>query len=263
MIEGQAGELIRQGRAGRTICPECGGGSHREASLSVRPVDDLHGVWKVSCWRATCGYWEVVGGPVAAKLDQFKPRVFDFDTEALWGSRMGAYLEDTYDLSVGMLDDRGWRATGERGPLVMPVFDRYGRKLGTMTRTFESPKEVRQYREHDYPEFMDWWATDAISPDVFIVEDQLSAACLHQDTDISVVALLGTNLTPSGIQEIAKYANGGRIYVALDNDVFLKTLDYAQKYAHFGRVVPVYLERDIKDMNGPDVVRLVEGLTGG
>jgi len=235
--------MVESGIIGRTLCPSCGGGSTSERSLSVRPTD-VPGQWKASCWRSTCGFWQIVGGSTEPQAAQQPEAVyFDDSVRSLVGTTIEEDLAD-YCIDPHTADRRGWRVASG-GRLVMPVLDRHGSQIGTTTRTFTKPKQVRTYKSDHSCAYLDWHCDPSLAGGpVLIVEDQISAL-RASEAGVNAIALMGTNLTPEAMTEISD-AGYALIYIALDNDVFQKSLDYASKYSHYGTVVPLYLPCDIK-----------------
>lgn len=243
----------------RTVCPVCGGGSTRESSLSIRGSEDTPGLIKLSCWRATCGYWAyvVTGKDVQWSGRQRKePRIFDRDTIPLQGEVLSMLVRD-FGLRERTMNDHGWRLLrGDVTTLVLPVLDRNGQQIGTQTRTFETPKRVDSFKETARP-FLDFWNAGSADPCV-IVEDCLSA-CRLAGLGINAVALLGTNMSNADAKEISRFSQ--RCYLALDQDAWGKSLKLANRHAHVLTTSPIPLTLDIKNIEDDDDIRRLFGVT--
>lgn len=238
----------------RTVCPACGGGSTHEVSLSIRDVEGGL-LKKLSCWRASCGFWGFVSLPGAAvctrKMKQAEP--FSRPTVDIHG-QLADKLELDYGLSVRRLTLRGWRMEDCLTPtLVIPIRAYNGDIRGHITRTFEDPKRVFTFKETARP-FVDYWPQMGASKTV-IVEDCLSAARLHQ-LGYTAVSLMGTNMSVDDAREINFYSPWP-VYLALDRDAFDKSLKLAKRHRHVLNMQPICLDKDIKNMqHDSDILRL-------
>ena len=242
---------------GREVCPKCDGGSTREESLSIRPLDDglIH---KLSCWRATCGWYAFVGG-VDVKSVTKKVKTGSVYRDETFPLRvLGHKLGSTYGLGHLHMLAHGWTEDGTGTTLVMPVRDPYGRIRGHVTRTFDTPKRCYTYKATSQP-WLDWWFDLNNPAPVVIVEDALSA-CRLQGCGFNAVALLGTSMTTEQAQEIASVADDRPVHLALDRDAFQKSLYLYNRYLHQLSFAGVHcLTVDIKNMDSDDDIRRMFG----
>jgi len=237
-------EAIRAG-VDRTICPMCSGGRSHESSLSIRESEG--GFIKLSCWRASCG-WFVSLLPVGASWQSrhIKPaRPFERPTCRV-GPALGAMLGVEYGLSLQYIDRHGWKQETEpydgELTLVYEIRSPIGLTLGHVTRTFTDPKRCFTHKVTAQP-FLDWWKSPGKT---VIVEDCLSACRLSQ-LGYQAVALLGTNMSNEDAQQIADFSTQ-EVYLALDRDAFEKSLKIAQRHRHVLQMKPICLDADIKNM---------------
>lgn len=230
----------------RTVCPACQGGKQREESLSIRSAGE--GMLKISCWRASCGFYAVSFVDPAARwqLSNFKEgrpllhETFPIDAD------LEAILVNDYGLRPPVYLQHGWKQL-RAGDLVMPVMSPVRLTRGHMTRTFDETKRVSSYKETSQP-WIDWWYSPMPSKAIVIVEDQLSA-CRLAGLDYTAVALLGTNMSTEDAQEISATAQQRPVYLALDRDAFQKSLTLARRHAHILPMRPVCLDKDIKNIH--------------
>jgi hypothetical protein len=228
--------------ASRTMCPACHGGRSSEVSLSIRESD---GVLKLSCWRASCGFYAVSFIDPDARLHPKKlkeGRPYVYATEEISGD-LAAMLANDYGLPAPVYRAHGWTQEQNTGDLVMPVLCPNGLTRGHMSRTFTDPKRCMAYKTTVQP-WLDWWPGVG---SVVVVEDQLSA-CRLSALGYRAVALLGTSISSEDAREIARHATDG-VWLALDRDAFCKALKLAARHRHIVPMRPVCLDEDIKNMH--------------
>ena len=247
-------EYVRQAieiRRGRIMCPKCDGGRSREESLSIRPLDDV--LTKLSCWRSTCGWYAYVG-TAGVKLQPRKIKeanVYRDPTMPVQGLTL-RLLRQAYGLVDAVWGHHGWRMAKGRETLVMPVRDAYGRDRGHITRTMDTDKRCYTFKATSQP-WLDWWLVNDHAP-VVVVEDTLSA-CRLAGCGLNACALLGTSITTAQAREIAEVAATRHVYLALDNDAFVKSLNLTARHSHILRMDPTCLTVDIKNMDSDDDIR--------
>ncbi len=229
----------------RETCPKCGGGRTGERSLSIRSIDD--GVVKLSCWRATCGWWGLTVTEPDAKIHskQVKPaNVYRDPIEPLSAEMLDILVSD-YGLSPQHIGKHGWGRTLD-GALIMPVRNAFGQEIGHTTRTLGAVKRCMTYKATSMP-FADWWMWRLGRRPTVIVEDQLSACRAHQ-LGYDAVCLLGTNMSIGLAKDVAQYATDPtQVFLALDRDAFHKAIKLANRHAHIVRMRVVCLDKDIKN----------------
>jgi len=236
----------------RCRCPRCDGGASREFSLDVRQADT--GVLKLKCYRASCSWFGISITEPNAVLQRKSvkpPSVYRNPTIPIQGDIQGKLVND-YGLSLEQAREHGWRLSEHGTELVMPVRDSYGNVRGHVTRTFGKPKRCFTYKETAQP-WLDFWGGCEGAATV-IVEDCISA-CRLASVGLNAVALLGTSMTVDQAKEIAEVGKGADIWLALDNDAFEKSLHMAQRHAHVIQMKPVYLTRDIKNMEHDEDIK--------
>lgn len=93
------------------------------------------------------------------------------------------------------------------------------------------------------------------SDTLVVVEDIPSALRLVPYTDS--VALLGTNLLRGLIEDIRR-SRYERVWLALDNDAVTKAFHWVKRLqTELPQMNVMFLERDIKNMREPDLVKLM------
>lgn len=229
-------------------CPSCKGGSANEKTLSVTMRD---GKLLFICHRASCGVRGVVGvgSNVSSSMTTATP-VSTRGAVGRWIVRESTVLPPSvskmlfnkYGITTAHTTKWkiGWDLDTDR--LVLPVFSRRKELEGTTARSLSgaSPKSI----SHTEDGAMAWYLNPS-SDSLIIVEDQLSA--IRASDYMNAVALLGTNINEDRASLIRK---GGYkdVFIALDKDAFNLTLNYSIKYRSTLKLIPLKLEKDIKDM---------------
>ncbi len=233
----------------RTTCPRCEGGRSKEVSLSVRPSHMAGANFiKLSCWRASCGWYAMtMTDPNATLMTGIvKPAsVYRDPIHEITPFNIGELLQGRYGLRLRKIASHGWGVADDQRTLVMPVHDPYGNVRGHVTRTFDTPKRCYTFKATAQP-WLDWWCGAGGAPCV-LVEDCLSACRLSQ-LGYHAVALLGTGISVPQAKEIEFVMQGGTVYLALDRDAFVKSLDLMRRHKHIIELLPVCLDEDVKNM---------------
>jgi DNA primase len=100
---------------------------------------------------------------------------------------------------------------------------------------------------------LSWYGCNAGS--VVLVEDQISAIRVNQDTGHTACALLGTGLNEEKVAEIQRYFR--HVLLALDADATGQAFSMARKWGQaFESFRVVILDRDIKDSDVQTVQNL-------
>ena len=242
------------GGCGRCVCPRCGGGTQREPSLDVR--QDGIGVLKLKCFRASCSWFAVSVTDRDARLQARAikpPSVYREPTIPIQGEGV-TILRNEYQCKREAVAQHGWRMTEKGTAFVFPVLDPYGNVRGHITRTLSKPKRVYTFKATAQPWLDHWeWVVDDDRPCI-VVEDCISA-CRLFGLGYNAVALLGTGMTVDQAREINKYYGTSKIYLALDNDAFEKSLHMAKRHRHAVKLLPVCLTQDIKNMQHDEDIR--------
>ncbi len=229
-------------------CPTCNGGTTKERSFSVGMDDNDNTIWW-KCHRASCeerggtGYlsrgWASSLSEVSP-LTQNKTVRSEFLTVPLEVDDYEFFL-DRWDLDCDFLDEAGFMKVYDRKlTYQQPVRDPRGYERGYIIRQYE-PKRILMTHKHGEP----WlaWYYDFTSNKVVVVEDQLSAIKLYS-SHYTAVALMGTDLSPDKLLEIANEAKGHPILLCLDGDALEKAVHLSNRYKALCniQVVPVSKE---------------------
>lgn len=239
------------------LCPECEGGRTRERKFSVTRKD---GFLLYNCYRASCGFSGSISVGGIPKQSNRSPKV----DRAREGRR---YYENSKPLSNSNTETIlvrygitskliGFSRIGEadNGRIVMPVLSRTGDIIGAV---------LRRLQEGSGPKALTFSQDDALSwyvrgsDRLLIVEDQLSA--IRASEYLDTVALLGTNLNAERVNEIlnAKYS---KVYLALDKDAFAKTIKLVIANRSRIKLIPIILNKDVKDMNEEEIDSFMQEL---
>ena len=228
------------------LCPSCNGGPSSERTLSVSKRD---GKLLYICHRASCGVrgaaYTGSAGRSSTKQVSTRGAVGRWAAREAEGISRGnrAYLSENYNIGGRHISKwgLGWDAISDR--LVLPVLSFRGEMEGATLRSLsgQKPKSLA----HTEPMAMAWYPNHS-SDSLIIVEDQLSA--IRAADYMNAVALLGVNLNEERAKDI-RSAKFDEVFIALDNDAFQLTLDYSIKYRSYLQLVPLKLEKDIKDMS--------------
>ena len=240
----------------RCVCPKCGGGSSKEASLDVRQEET--GVMRLKCWRSTCDWYGITVTDVNARIQSktMKPPTPFRDAIMPLGPLMGRILVQAYALDPKVWRAHRWGQSETGRQLIMPVLDQYGQERGHVTRTFDTPKRCYTFKATAQPWLDHWITTLEEDPPLVLVEDCLSA-CRLSGIGFDAVALLGTSISVDQAKEIAEVAGGRPVYIALDNDAFVKSLKLVDRHKHIVNMMPILLTEDIKVMDSnADIIGL-------
>lgn len=228
------------------LCPACRGGSTGETTLSISRVGERL-LWK--CHRASCG-WSGASGSKQVGYDGGRTRTpvlrgvegrtYYRDSEKL-PVEVAEHLQVKYSFTSRQINNLGWDVQRER--IVIPISDHRGEMIGSVLRSEQGaePKAL-MYAEDNAVGFFKNYNTH----DLIIVEDLFSA--LRAQQYMNAAAILGTHLNPERIAFI-KNSGPGVVYLALDNDAWDKTIRYVQQFRNDLRMVPVKLNKDLKNMS--------------
>lgn len=232
---------LEVGQTLREVCPQCGGGSTRELSLSITLDDSGYMLWH--CFRASCGFsgkrltWGVVHGHGATPKKRPKDFTGALETLPLEQAR---WLEDKFGLKA----PQNWRWAPEYSRLYIPILGPTGKHRGAMLRSTINalgPKSLT-FKEATEEPWFHWYSVEDNSR-VVLVEDMFSAQKLQQ-SGIPCACLLGTHLGLDKVREILTQTD--QVSLALDKDAYSKSIGYAVQYKHLLDFRVWKLERDLK-----------------
>lgn len=240
----------------REVCPSCNGGSTHERSLSVTVTDE--GVL-YQCFRNKCDVAGILGGTpskrsLEKKLKKEKRR-WEGETSAL-PKPVLAIIKERW----GIDDPRNWYFTRDFGGRIAfsirtPKNTHRGYQLRQIAKESRWPKALTYVNEGEPG--LSWYRQFTTSP-LVLVEDIPSA--VRASKYVNAVALLGTNCTEQGAEEIRVHRTGP-VYVALDNDATAQAFKLARRYGLlWGEVSVLPLTHDIKDSTEDMVQALLEEL---
>jgi hypothetical protein len=228
------------------LCPSCKGGITGERSFSISNKNGWL-VW--NCHRSSCGYKGSLAVAkhttygIATKVPECRGvvgRTILRQSEALAEANRQDLLE-RYGITEEHITkyELGWDTETNR--LCLPVQDFFGNRLGVNLRALDNRQPKTKLHAEDNAIS---WYLNINSPDIIIVEDQLSA--IRASDYLTSVALLGTHLNDERLQEIKRHAKG-RVFLALDKDAWAKAVGYAIKYRSYLKLELVKLEKDLKN----------------
>lgn len=247
-------------------CPECG----KAGKLMIGPADE-GGHW-YKCLSAGCATFGTTEStslrPPTPSLkinrrSTYKPyqeepmfRANDVDTLHK--------LRQKYDSRLSIAHAQKLCAGTTPGRWIFPVVRPTGTTRGYVARAMgsDTPHKtlLRPYVDTDEP-MQSWYIPERQGTVMAVVEDQPSAVRLA--SYMPTVALLGTSVSQSGVDEIQDYCtrNGiDTVYVILDNDAADQVIPLARKFNGRGTPVPMF-GPDIKDMSEYQFAELIGVLT--
>jgi hypothetical protein len=241
---------LEPGQTLREVCPECGGGSTRELSLSITLDETGYMLWH--CFRASCGFsgkrlaWGVVHGH--GSTSKKAPRGFTGALELL-PKEQHEWLWDKF--SIAAKDNWRWAPEFER--LYMPVMGPTGKHRGCILRdtTVKHEAKTLTFKEAVDEPWMHWNWGDCTGP-VVLVEDMFSAAKVQQ-CGIESACLLGTHFGLDKVREVL--TQNDSCIIALDKDAYCKAVKYAVDYSALLNIRVWHLEQDLKYET---VIRILE-----
>lgn len=243
---------------GRHLCPECQGGSSREKSLNIWRMG---GNVLAKCHRNSCGAFGKL--PVSVEALELVPVSPTEGLRPFLGDRgpLESFDIEAFTEKFGFVPADA-EVSGET--YILPILSPTGVERGVVQRSPASWGWDR-FRPSEAPKSMIWkakeepmisWAVRTSPSDafeearrhIFVVEDQISAAMISQNTPYLGVALLGTHLTADAVREMQRHATG--IVIALDADAARKAYILARKWgdAFYHGAQVLMLEKDIKNM---------------
>lgn len=246
---------------GRQLCPACRGGSTGEHSLSVSRRGDFL-LWK--CHRASCNFSGNAGskgngtmhysggGSKVPTTKGVVGRTYYRNSSSL-PEEVKHALSSKYYFSPRQLNLFGWDSDAER--VALPVPNVEGDLLGCVLRSEkgEQPKAL-SYTEEDAVAIFRNHSSDSL----IIVEDIYSA--IRASEYMNAAAILGTHLNQERVDTL-RYLKCRHNYLALDADAFDKTIKYVKRFRNILQMVPVKLERDLKNHTSDELKEFFNDLT--
>lgn len=239
----------------RTICTKCGGGNSRERTLAITRTQSA---LAYVCHRASCNLSGYIGETPSAEQQQSEKRSI---VRPYRGSTWGlgetdfTFFENRFHLLRSTLD--GVRIS-EEGEYLFPIFSPIRQKRGYVLRQpswsglpacprLADPGKAKAitYPEADEP--MQSFYGPRKHDRLVVVEDQLSAMRIAQDTGVSAVALLGTGTNAAKVREW-QLISPTEVIIALDEDATGNAFAMAKKWGMaFSLTRVAILARDLKD----------------
>jgi hypothetical protein len=247
--------LLSPGTTVRMVCPFCGGGSSKEASLALTHSED--GSLLFYCHRAHCTARGVLGGSRYTGAERASPqRTREWDLSAHTQS-FPVWVVEQCQRAWGVdLLETGWLWDNDTGRIIMPVAGARGQPRGHIARLPPDYKGVKSLRfaiDEDAP-WACWYAT---SFGTLVVVEDIPSAYRISRLGMSAVALCGTRMGVTEQEEIAdatRLWGFSKILVALDKDAARLTFHYAKDLLMRGLdVEPLLIEKDFKNMTDEEI----------
>lgn len=250
------GASLEPGQSIRLVCPFCGGGAHKERSLSLTLRTD--GALLYNCYRNACTARGALGGnrlpkeaPVAAYRTKPDPtdRLAELENFSMYWDMIGHELRRL-----------GWKWDPETERLALPVFGpRHVRRGYVLRAPPGSTKVPKVLTVPTAPEPQLAWNLVNDPGRVIVVEDIPSATKLNFGS-YRAVALNGTHMTDEAREELM--ANTEAVVFALDADAFAKGVKYASQFGLYMKsATALKLEKDFKDMDAGEIDKCLLGIS--
>lgn len=248
------------------LCPECEGGVSKEYSMSVSRDGDL---LKWMCHRNSCTFRGTVSllltNPTSnSNILPSPKRKLRFTSSPLPEEAL-TFLNNRYRITPDLANRFGLEFTNDLctspdGRVVIPIQSRDLARRGYVLRAINSTEQRKAINVLDGSDSGLCWFTHPGSSAVLLVEDAYSA--IRASRYINSCALLGTNLSSDGIEELLS-SGLSKFYLGLDKDAFNKTIDTVYRYKSRIDLKGVPLSKDIKDMTEEELLILIEELSNG
>lgn len=257
-------QTLADGSVTRMTCPACLGGDKREASWVVGR--EANRVW-YKCFRASCAVSGVAGAEslppgIKAELDRALARIRPYTRPVRpFGGVDRTYFWERFEVDVGE-----WRGgLTDDDEYVLKVRGPHGDLRGVVVRqpvwkgTPKAPRKGREglpktvlYPASSKP-MLAWYPHSVGFSHVVLVEDQISAMKVAQQTHAAAVALLGNGINAEGVRDILK-VKPRVVTIALDPGAEGQAQNIARKWGlYFERTRVVMLEADPKDIPADDL----------
>lgn len=239
------------GERARIVCPECGGGSTKERSLSLYREGPRASCY---CYRDSCSLNRLLIDVVrGASIRTINPSTTPARKSSYGGKTLPA-PPDWYDYVPSNVQC----LLTERGDILIPIKDRLGRRRGDcvrQTKPYDTsrPKALSLYEE-GYDGMSWFFPVDAKDAALIVVEDPLSAMRLAEAGHIGV-ALMGTTITRERIRHLMKETRP--INLALDADATATAVRAMRRHMVTTRLHVHVLYNDIKDMSSEELLNFL------
>lgn len=240
---------MEPGDSVRIQCPECGGGTSGERSMSVRVADD--GAVLFLCYRASCGARGVLGGSPSKLVSLVSTKQPTHKVKPDPTSRLVLTLDLPYEYFGTMYDP-------DTNRVAFPVLSPSGTRRGWVLRSYDNAVTPKVLTVPTSPEVQLGW-NRVQGTQVVVVEDIPSAAWL-ETVGVRAVALQGTHASSEAIDEIVEEAE--EVVWALDADAFSKAQKWdAATKIHFRRSAVLLLTKDIKDQTREELITCLQEIS--
>lgn len=267
------------GEDGRFVCPNCGGGSTNERSLSIfrkRPHNAGY-----TCWRASCD----LGSGMVSLIHDDKKILNGYNKNtnvkkksiAVPGKPLSPkarkWLKRHFNLTDELLAYAGVSEHGSDGRIIYVIFGPRRHRRGCVLRAYKHlykghrefctiPKALNVVDDPKHPSTSWYYRGRHVRKQtntLVIVEDIVSALRLNPYTDS--LALCGTIFSAARQMEV-KRANYDRIYLALDNDA-TRTASKIVKNCKLTlpKLKVKFLPKDVKDMGEDELKAFIAPIT--
>jgi len=249
---------LEDGESVRIVCPQCGGGSTKERSLSVTRKE---GAVLYKCFRANCGTEGARGDRTLLERPKEKPnddtpvdrRSFNGTLCALSSAHLHTLSETVGFQEWHIAKSRAMYAPDE-GRVAFPILDPLSRNRGWVLRSYSGAIPKALTRPDALNEAtLSWYVhpRDGLRRAV-LVEDIPSA--VRASKYRTAVSLNGTGLSKLAIAELSAHVT--RVTWALDNDASDLAVRQMRKYAVFFHSADVLLlSKDLKNMSEEELMR--------
>jgi hypothetical protein len=244
-------DSLGPGQHSGIACPKC---CPSTADMAMSILVDPPTI-KAVCHRASCGfkYSNVTYRNVQSEVLPSRARPYTGELHTLDESDL-IWFAERFHLPRKVLG----AVRKSDGRYMLPIVGPEGSRRGWVSRRpwdgsplsecgdqDRSPK-VLTYMDIDAP-VQSWHVLGHQSLEIAVlVEDQISAMCVANNSYVCAVALLGTGVNEKKISEIQRHAR--HIIIALDSDATGQAFSHARKWgAAFDSCRVVILQRDIKD----------------
>ena len=212
----ELGMGLHVGDSRRCVCPFCHGGSSHEKSFKItrEPFGFLY-----ICHRASCGKSGIRAGEFAGerKRKAFTPRSFRGSVTDIPSDIFETTL-GKFELSVTQVVEQGIRYIPSMRRLFMPLYDYRGFTIAENLKAVDRDVKPKSLLNQlvDVPKLFFPLGYNKECKEVILVEDWISALCVHYKTQLAVACIFGTYLPPEALAQCKLLFL--RLNLALDGD---------------------------------------------